>query len=184
MSQWYTENPQLLQVEIELMNKFFPNFKLDKLDDGRLCWYGEFQINLPDGKNTRQIELMVIYDNNHPSYIMGASIHIYYVNPDLDDLINIYGRRICLRPDSTILGIYNQFNRDGNGLVYNAVWRDLKKNTIPTAVSELRLHYAWLTINEFIAHSFKNGSAWSWPKLYEKNPEITAKIQMILHGDI
>jgi len=188
MDQWYIENPMLLSVEIEIMNKFFPNFKLDKLDDNRLYWYGKIRIKLPDGKNTREIELMAVYNKNHPCNIMGPSIRIYYVNPELDELINIYGRRISLRPDSTPFGICNQFNRDSDDNVFNGVWLHCayanKQNTIPTAVSELRLHIAWLTINEFLVDSCKKESAWRWIELYEKHPEINTKIQMILHGEI
>ena len=40
-SQWYERDPELLQMEKMAMQMAFPNFKLDKLDDGRLYWVGD-----------------------------------------------------------------------------------------------------------------------------------------------
>ena len=40
-AQWYESNPSLLEAEKMAMHKFFPNFTLDKLEDGRLYWIGE-----------------------------------------------------------------------------------------------------------------------------------------------
>ena len=35
---WYERNPQLFNDEKQAMNLYFPNFVLDRLADGRICW--------------------------------------------------------------------------------------------------------------------------------------------------
>ena len=37
---WYERNPQLFNDEKQAMNLYFPNFVLDRLADGRICWVG------------------------------------------------------------------------------------------------------------------------------------------------
>lgn len=39
--QWYELDPSLLAAEKAAMQKAFPHFQLDKLDDGHLCWIGK-----------------------------------------------------------------------------------------------------------------------------------------------
>lgn len=38
---WYECNPELLESEKIAMAKFFPQFTLDRLNDGRLVWHGK-----------------------------------------------------------------------------------------------------------------------------------------------
>lgn len=91
---WYERDPQLLEVEKKAMRESFPHFKLEKLDDGRLCWVGTLQ----PCENDIIWTVMAVYENNHPSNsTYGGSIKIYSIDPDLEELnsqaIRIDGRR-------------------------------------------------------------------------------------------
>ena len=84
---WYENDRQLLAGEVAAMKKFFPNFKLMKLPDGRLYWRGTVN---PLGDAGSMWDLMVIYDNNHPHTdgvnTYGGSIDVYPVKPNLAEL--------------------------------------------------------------------------------------------------
>ncbi|MCF8228709.1 MAG: hypothetical protein K9G58_11760 [Bacteroidales bacterium] len=88
--QWYENDPELLKEEKNAMERFFPHFQLEKLDDGRLFWHGGVKTKVlnPD----REWYLQVIYQNNHPdntSY--GGSIRIYSIDPDLEAMAKEIG---------------------------------------------------------------------------------------------
>jgi len=95
MKQWYEENPKLLEGEKMAMNKFFPDFKLEKLDDGCLYWIGELSPGIYETKFgvKKTYIVMVAYNNNHPELEMGSSVRIYPILPDVHDLIDECGFR-------------------------------------------------------------------------------------------
>jgi len=83
---WYQDDPDLLEAEQMAMGKFFPSFKLCKLEDGsgRLYWRGKVQ---PTGKGGMVWDLMLIYKNDHPqSAGFGGSIQILPIKPRLKDI--------------------------------------------------------------------------------------------------
>lgn len=93
--QWYENDPALLEAEKAAMHKCFPSFTLDKLDDGRLYWIGELTPGIYETKfhERKAYTVMAVYNNNHPQQVMGSSVRIYPVLPDVDDLINMCGFR-------------------------------------------------------------------------------------------
>ena len=83
---WYQNDPDLVDAEQMAMQKYFPSFKLAKLDDGsgRLYWRGKVQ---PTGKGGMVWDLMLIYQNDHPkAESFGGSIQILPVKPRLKDI--------------------------------------------------------------------------------------------------
>lgn len=88
-AQWYNQNPTLLTMEKIAMQRTFPQFKLDQLEDGRLCWVGMLEPGIYESKygEKRQYHVMAVYDNNHPNQKMGSSVKVYPVLPDVDELI-------------------------------------------------------------------------------------------------
>lgn len=94
-SQWYEQNPTLLTMEKIAMQRNFPQFTLDRLDDGRICWVGMLEPGIYESKYgvKRQYHLMAVYDNNHPNQQMGSSIRVYPLMPDVDELIQMAGFR-------------------------------------------------------------------------------------------
>ena len=102
MKQWYEENPKLLEEEKEAMTKFFPNFKLEKLDDGRLFWYSELCPGIYETKFgvKKNYTVMATYNNNHPKQVMGPSVRIYPILPDVDELFQEIGFRFNVLMDS------------------------------------------------------------------------------------
>lgn len=88
LTQWYDENPVLLEAEKTAMAKAFPYFQLDKLEDGRLYWYGALNIGVL-GNNVWNV--MAVYNNNHPEQIMGSSVRVYLVEPDIQEIIDGLG---------------------------------------------------------------------------------------------
>jgi hypothetical protein len=80
---WYESDPQLLAAERAAMAKFFPQFRLEMLEDRRLCWEGAVSPHIC--WNGDWI-LMLVYDHDHPnnsSY--GGSVRVYSLSPDLVD---------------------------------------------------------------------------------------------------
>ena len=65
---WYQSDPQLYQAEVAAMQKFFPSFKINQLQDGsgRLYWRGKVQ---PMGEGGMVWDLMLIYKNDHPTLL-------------------------------------------------------------------------------------------------------------------
>ena len=53
---WYESDPQLYQMEVAAMQKFFPSFEINQLQDGsgRLYWRGKVQPTGEGGMVTRQ----------------------------------------------------------------------------------------------------------------------------------
>lgn len=92
---WYEANPTLLTLEKFAMAHNFPQFTLDKLDDGRLCWVGVLEPGIYESKfgQKRQYHVMAVYDNNHPQQLMGSSVKVYPLMPDIDELIESAGFR-------------------------------------------------------------------------------------------
>ena len=91
--QWYESDPMLLEAEKSAMSKYYPNFKLDKLDDGRLYWLGELSPGIFKSKYgiPKKYMVMAVYNNNHPHQQMGSSGRVYLVNPDMNDIIRERG---------------------------------------------------------------------------------------------
>lgn len=90
VAQWYEKDPGLLMAEKAAMNHAFPGFTLDKLDDGRLAWVGSLNIGIL-GDN--EWHIMAVYNNNHPQQVMGSSVRVYLIQPDIDELIKDLGWR-------------------------------------------------------------------------------------------
>lgn len=89
--QWYEADPQRLRDEVAVMNQMFPKFKLYKKDDGRYYWHGKLRIGvIPDGW---EWEIAAIYNNNHPLSVMGGSVRVVLLNPDIQTVINALGWR-------------------------------------------------------------------------------------------
>jgi hypothetical protein len=89
LNQWYEKDPGLLAAEKAAMVTTFPNrFQLEKLDDGRLAWTGYLNVGVL-GDNGWYI--MAVYNNNHPEQVMGSSVRVYLVDPDIDDLLDSLG---------------------------------------------------------------------------------------------
>lgn len=85
---WYQSDPQLYQAEVAAMQKFFPSFRINQLQDGsgRLYWRGKVQ---PMGEGGMVWDLMLIYKNDHPHASegeYGGSIQILPVQPRLKDI--------------------------------------------------------------------------------------------------
>lgn len=84
INQWYEKDPGLLSAEKAAMAHAFPRFELEKMDDGRLAWTGSLNVGVM-GDNTWYI--MAVYNNNHPQQVMGSSVRVYLVEPDINELI-------------------------------------------------------------------------------------------------
>jgi hypothetical protein len=88
INQWYEREPSLLKAEKAAMARAFPYFTLDKLDDGRLAWIGELNIGV---MGDTKWNIMAVYNNNHPQQVMGSSVRVYLVDPDINELIEGMG---------------------------------------------------------------------------------------------
>ena len=85
---WYQSDPGLYEAEVAAMQKFFPSFQINQLQDGsgRLYWRGKVQ---PTGEGGMVWDLMLIYKNTHPHAEegeYGGSVQILPVKPRLVDI--------------------------------------------------------------------------------------------------
>ncbi len=136
VQQWYERDPGLLAAEKAAMQRAFPHFQLDKLDDGRLCWIGELGVGVM-GENKWTV--MAVYNNNHPEQVMGSSVRVYLVEPDIDELIEGLG----VRPFHLL--------RDSNNQYYlcTAQAEDIKTgNVVTTAATVMTWAVKWLAAFE------------------------------------
>ncbi len=142
-AQWYETNPMLLEAEKAAMAKCFPHFTLDKLDDGRLYWMGELTPGIYETKFGQRMTytVMAVYNNNHPEQVMGSSVRIYPVLPDVDDLIHKAG----FRP-------YHLLSDSSNNLYLCTNEADNVEtgNTVTTAASVLAWAVKWLMSYELV----------------------------------
>jgi len=88
INQWYEKDPGLLDAEKAAMAHAFPYFSLDKLDDGRLAWIGNLNVGV---MGDTVWSIMAVYSNNHPQQVMGSSVRVYLVNPDIQEVIDGLG---------------------------------------------------------------------------------------------
>lgn len=84
---WYQNDPQLYQAEVAAMQHFFPQFKINQLQDGsgRLYWRGKVT-PIPGGLTW---DVMLIYKNDHPhagKNEYGGSVQILPLSPRLKDI--------------------------------------------------------------------------------------------------
>jgi len=79
---WYERDPELFQAELEAMNHFFPQFRPDRLPDGRMSWLGSLASGIPG--SARLWHLQLVYDHDHPhGDDYGGSISVFPIEPDL-----------------------------------------------------------------------------------------------------
>ncbi len=142
-AQWYEKDPMLLRNEQISMARFYPDFKMEKLEDGRLCWSGFLNVGVYESKfgKPKQYYVMALYDNNHPVQQMGSSVRVYPVMPDVDELIAECG----FMPHHLL--------RDANGTVYlctNEASDQRVGATKDTAASVLGWAQKWLMAYELV----------------------------------
>lgn len=116
---WYQSDPQLYQMEVAAMRKFFPSFTIDQLQDGsgRLFWRGKVQ---PTGAGGMTWDLMLIYKNSHPrAEGYGGSIQILPIAPRLKDIAE---RMMPLVMQT--YGTYDNAIAHGFGLGLPHIYRD------------------------------------------------------------
>lgn len=84
--QWYENNPTLLEAEKFAMNKHFPKFNFEIMDDGRASWIG----TIISSELHKEYHVLVVYDNNHPhNYFEDySSVKIYPIFPDADEMFD------------------------------------------------------------------------------------------------
>ncbi|MDR1170443.1 MAG: hypothetical protein LBK97_06380, partial [Prevotellaceae bacterium] len=138
--QWYEINLERLKAEKEAMAHFFPQFKLYKMDDGRYYWNGTLRPGVvPNGWAW---EVAAIYNYDHPKPVMGGSVRVVLLKPDIDMVINALG----WKPHHLL---YNE--KDG---IYLCTTRaedmSYKKPAETTAVQTLTWAVKWLTALELV----------------------------------
>lgn len=131
---WYERDHQLYLGEVSAMQRFFPSFRLEKLSDGRLYWWGAFYPRTVN-PNARWV-LQAVYNHNHPDKsCYGGSIRIYTIQPVLEELRQQIGESIphVLTDDS------------GKNYLCTNRTEDMKTGTVSTsAASALSWAAKWI----------------------------------------
>ena len=72
------------------MRHYFPQFKLENLNDGRLCWVG--LLTPSNVRRNARWYLQAIYDHNHPhNNSWGGSVKVYSIEPNLEEIAKELG---------------------------------------------------------------------------------------------
>jgi hypothetical protein len=89
---WYERDKELYDDEVQAMRRFFPQFQMEKLSDGRLSWHGVVEPKLRAGAKWY---LQLVYEHNHPNNsTYGGSVKVYSVEPDLNEVSRELGESI------------------------------------------------------------------------------------------
>ncbi len=142
-AQWYETDPTRLTMEKMAMANSFPQFELNTLDDGRLCWTGMLEPGVYESKFNKKMQyyVMAVYDNNHPHRKMGSSVKVYPVLPDIDELIEIAG----FQPSHLLIDeVQNRY------LCTNEADDQKIGHTTSSAASVLGWAVKWLTAFELV----------------------------------
>lgn len=119
---WYQSDPQLYQMEVAAMKKYFPSFTIHQLQDGsgRLYWRGKVQ---PTGAGGMVWDIMLIYKNTHPKVLnnneYGGTVQILPLSPRLKDI----GQKMMPILQDTY-GSYDNCVKHGFGLGLPHIYRD------------------------------------------------------------
>lgn len=173
MTQWYEKSSDLLEREKALMNSHYPQFTLENLDDGCLCWIGEIKSLINAG---RKYALMVLYHPNHPFGKMGSSVNVYMLLPEGLNLYKNY-----LRPQDTPFGLCAQTCMDTIGEVYQSVCIDREECPM-TAARQLSLYLAWLFVSE--CQTECNMRSLDWRSLTTIYPYLETIVKDLLYCKI
>ncbi|GHT23891.1 hypothetical protein AGMMS4957_16080 [Bacteroidia bacterium] len=139
LNQWYEKDPGLLSAEKAAMAHAFPHFQLEKLEDNRLAWIGELNIGIKGDDTSWNI--MAVYNNNHPQQVMGSSVRIYLVDPDIQEVINGLG----WQPTHLLMDSNNQL------YLCTAEAGDIKTgNKVTSAASVIAWAVKWLMAFELV----------------------------------
>lgn len=134
---WYESDPDLFEQEKRAMARFFPQFTLERLNDGRMSWHGQLITELRAGGRWY---LQAIYDHNHPhNSTFGGSVKVYSIEPDLADIMRKLGESIP------------HVLRDSAGNVYLCTARrqDVRAgNVVTSAASSLSWAVKWIAAFE------------------------------------
>ena len=84
-AQWYQRNRGLMNAEIDMMLRKYPDAKVSFLKDGRMAWTNTANIKIGDIKHPWVFTL--IYDTTHPNNATyGGSVKVYLVSPTIPEL--------------------------------------------------------------------------------------------------
>lgn len=146
-TQWYENDPELLEMEKAAMARSFNGFELGKLDDGRLYWMGTVCPGIYETKfgEKREYTLMAVYQQNHPQQRMGSSVFVYPLLPDAEELMEELHRRAGAYPSHILRDTNN------NRYLCTAESTDVRVgNTISTAASVIGWAVKWLMAFELV----------------------------------
>lgn len=146
-SQWYENDPELLEIEKIAMSRAFNDFKLDILDDGRLYWLGSVTPGVYETKfgKPRSYTLMAVYQQNHPHQQMGSSVYVYPLLPDTEELMEELYQRTGQYPSHIL------YDANDNGYLCTAESSDVKAgNTVTSAASVIGWAVKWLLAFELV----------------------------------
>lgn len=143
--EWYDEDPKRLEFEKIIMSKSFPSFKLESLEDGRLCWLGELTPGVYETKFgcKKSYHIAAVYPTIFTNPQHGLSICVYPIIPDADELIYEFQQ-------ATGTNISNYCTRtDSNNVKYLITPTDIEWTNV-TAVTAISRTVSWLIMYELV----------------------------------
>ena len=146
-AQWYETNRMLFEAEKQAMKEKFPDFTLDKLDDGRLFWFGTLAPGIYESKFgiKKEYAVMAIYNNNHPEQCMGSSVRVYPVEPEVEELSETLYKATGEYPYHLL-----RDSTDNKYLCTNNAEDQKIGSTVTTAASVLLWAVKWLMSYELV----------------------------------
>lgn len=84
-AQWYQNDRNLMNAEINLMSQKYPDAKVFFLKDGRMAWTNTANIKI--GNKNYPWTFTLIYDSTHPNNVTyGGSVKSYLASPTISEL--------------------------------------------------------------------------------------------------
>ena len=133
---WYERDAELLEGEKIAMAKFFPQFQLGKLRNGKMYWVGSLSPELY--RSNKPWYVQAVYQHNHPDNSnYGGSVRIYTIEPNLEKMIK-----------RSKIGSIPHTLHDEEGQIYlcTANMDDVKAgNVVTSAASSLAWAAKWIS---------------------------------------
>lgn len=91
--QWYHRNPDLLQAEMTVMLRRFPDAHYGYLENkGNMYWIVTHTVGM-NPEFTKPWRFLILYDKNHPNCVKhGSSIQVALLTPSYEELLEIAQR--------------------------------------------------------------------------------------------
>ena len=145
--EWYRENPELAELEIQAMEDIHRDANMRFLPNGKMAW--EIRIRPVICGQRKDWTLLAVYDSDHPAQRWGGSVKFYPVKPNYEEMQQMVNR------SSVTPKTIPHLLRDSEEQIYlctqhrrNIYAGRNSKEKVTSAAACLRFAMRWITVFE------------------------------------